>query len=433
MNKKLNFICNTLLCLGLFLSCTISVYSQNDLKAKIEYEEAEKAFQEHNFEEAVTRLSKSQDILGMWSAKISYLKILSLDKLANYQKFENQDTQNLSKEVKRYLDYFNKNSDKIVEDKFKEVYRIDEKLNYSQKLSAHEKMPEYLQGIEAYDKKDYALALKLWELAATKDNLLAMDKLSDMYRDEIGVKRDYAKSIELDTKAAAQGHIPSIADIGTMYYYGWGVTVDYVKAVEKLTIGAENGLDYAMFYLGRLYCDKKSTLYDNTKGIEWLTKATQLGHIRAMLTLAGIHYGNEDYEKTMYWYKQAVDKGSTTAMIWIAFLHKDGLGVPINYPETIRWFQMALDKGDIDAMYYTAYYVYYEGVVGKKDIAKAISLYKMAVEKGQDDPNEWSVTSNSMEALAKIYRTGDGVKKDKKLADEWQAKCDAIRAKRKSI
>lgn len=407
--------------------------AQNDVKAKIEFEEAEKAFQENNFEEAFTRLSKSQDILGIWSAKISYLKILSLDKLANYLKFENQDTQKLSKEVKLYLDYFNKNPDKIVEDKFKEVYRIDEKLNYSKKLSVYEKMPEYLQGIEAYDKKDYTAALQLWEQEAAKNNLLAMDKLSDMYRDEIGVKRDYEKSIELDTKAAAQGHIPSIADIGTMYYYGWGVTVDYQKAVEKLTIGAENGLDYAMFYLGRLYCDKKSTVYDNTKGIEWLTKATQLGHIRAMNTIAAINYTNNNFEKTMYWYKQAVEKGSTTAMIWIAFLYKDGLGVSINYPETIKWFQMAVNKGDIDAMYYTAYYVYYEGVVGKKDIPKAISLYTMVVEKGQGNPKEWSVTSNSMEALAKIYRTGDGVKKDKKLADEWQAKCDAIRAKRKSI
>ncbi len=407
----------------------ITSNAQSDLKARIEFEEGEKAFNESRYDEAVNRLSKAQDFLGVWSAKISYLKILSLDKLADYQKFENSHTQLLNKEVKLYMDFVSKNQETIIEDKFKAVYRIDEKINYAYKLSQNEKMPEYLNGIEAYDKKDYAAALKLWEQAAVKGNLLAMDKISDMYRDEIGVKRDYEKSIEWDTKAAAQGHYPSIADIGTMYYQGWGVTIDYQKAVEKLTLGAENGLDYAMYYLGNLYCDKKSTIQDTAKGVEWLTKAATLGYVPAMVKLGWINYDNKNYKKAMDWFKMASDKGSSEALVDVGHLYTRGQGVTVDNLEAMKWFQMAIDKGYPLGMFRAAY-LYQKGLGVNKDIHKAISLYVMAAEKGYGSSKEWIPVSNSMEVLAEIYRTGDGVKKDKKLADEWQAKCDAVRRKK---
>jgi hypothetical protein len=118
----------------LFTALLISaaMYAQNDMKARIELEDAETAYNEERFDDALKHLDNTQELLGRWSHQIGYLRILSLDKLCDYMSFKSKEFTNKSKEftklqseVKLYIDYANKNSGSIERDKFREIYAIE--------------------------------------------------------------------------------------------------------------------------------------------------------------------------------------------------------------------------------------------------------------------------------------------------------------------
>ncbi len=69
------------------------------------------------------------------------------------------------------------------------------------------KADNYNDGIRAYEKKDYATALKLWRPLAMKGDVSAQSTLGLMYQEGQGVKRDYKEAIKWYRKAADQGDV----------------------------------------------------------------------------------------------------------------------------------------------------------------------------------------------------------------------------------
>ena len=130
---------------------------QNELKARLEYEEAEKAFNENKFEDAVNRLNKAQEYLGKWSAKIGYLKIVALDNLIDYSDPDNKYSKLQQTEVKQYMDYANNNQKDVDVDKFKQVYTVEEKITVLKRVDAEQEMPEYKKADQYYEEKNYQL------------------------------------------------------------------------------------------------------------------------------------------------------------------------------------------------------------------------------------------------------------------------------------
>src|SRR3954463_9678392 len=75
-----------------------------------------------------------------------------------------------------------------------------------------------MQAIEAataaYQKQQYATALKLFEAAAQKGDREAQHTLAFMYRDGKGTKRNDAKAIAWYRKSAEQGYAPAAYNLG---------------------------------------------------------------------------------------------------------------------------------------------------------------------------------------------------------------------------
>lgn len=91
---------------------TGNIFAQNnELKAKIEYEDAETAFQNGDYNKTIAHLDKARTFLGFWTSKISYLKIISTDKIIKYGHWDNQFDE-LKQEITKYMKYANENSDK---------------------------------------------------------------------------------------------------------------------------------------------------------------------------------------------------------------------------------------------------------------------------------------------------------------------------------
>src|SRR4051794_38492188 len=84
-----------------------------------------------------------------------------------------------------------------------------------------------MQAIEAataaYQKQQYATALKLFEAAAQKGDREAQHTLAFMYRDGKGTRRNDAKAMAWYRKSAEQGYAPAAYNLGLMYAQSEGV------------------------------------------------------------------------------------------------------------------------------------------------------------------------------------------------------------------
>ena len=100
-------------------------------------------------------------------------------------------------------------------------------------------------GLVAYDRKDYATALKLWRPLAAQGNADAQFNLGSMYGGGRGVTQDYIEAVRWYKLAAAQGHVAAMYYLGMMYGRGLGVPQDYLRAHLWSNLAAAKGHEKA--------------------------------------------------------------------------------------------------------------------------------------------------------------------------------------------
>ena len=104
----------------------------------------------------------------------------------------------------------------------------------------------YEDGLAAYNRGDYATALRLFPPLAEQGNALSQRELGVMFYEGKGVKQDYAKAVELFRKAAEQGDAYAQYNLGQMYDKGKGVKQDYVETHKWVSLAAAQGLKKAI-------------------------------------------------------------------------------------------------------------------------------------------------------------------------------------------
>ena len=90
----------------------------------------------------------------------------------------------------------------------------------------------------AYERGDYAQALKLFRQLAENGHQWAQRRLGLMYAEGKGVPQDYQQAVKWYRLAAAQGNELAQTNLGLMYANGKGVTQDFVRAEMWFTLGA---------------------------------------------------------------------------------------------------------------------------------------------------------------------------------------------------
>lgn len=229
----------------------------------------------------------------------------------------------------------------------------------------------YLEdGKVAYEKKDYALALKNYKKAAERNEAEAQYRIGVMYFLAEGVKEDNEAAASWFKLAASQGHVDAQIELAGMYVRGDWVKQDYVEAARLFKLAAAQGSDIAQIRLAHMY--------ELGKGVK------------------------QDYVEAMRLFKLAVAQGSDDAKRWLADMYEDGKGVKQDYVEAVRWYKLAAEQGNMDAIFKLAE-AYKDGRGVVKNNTEAIRLYTQAAEKGD--------TTSQMH-LFKIYEYGIGVAKD---------------------
>ncbi len=102
-----------------------------------------------------------------------------------------------------------------------------------------------MTGMEAYDKGDYATALKEWRPLADQGDAEAQSNLGVMYDNGRGVPQDDAQAVRWYRLAAEQGHADAQFNLGWMYHQGRGVPQDDVLGHMWVNLAAAQGIEPA--------------------------------------------------------------------------------------------------------------------------------------------------------------------------------------------
>ena len=195
-------------------------------------------------------------------------------------------------------------------------------------------------GVDAFNKKDYAQALKILQPLADAGDAQAQFTLGAMYGQGMGVDRDRAKSLELVTKSADQGNLDGMERL--------------VMAV-AFKPGADDAEVDAIF-------DRALKLYH---------AESDKGNTKAMAKIAGMYEmvllpGKSDEEsqtEALKWYKKAADLGDATAQFKMGYFFYSGIGG--DKKDSKAWFEKAAAQGNTEAKGYLDEIAYSEGLKNK--------------------------------------------------------------------
>jgi hypothetical protein len=144
---------------------------------------------------------------------------------------------------------------------------------------------DFRQGVFAYNRGDYAIALKQIRPLAKQGSAAAQSLLGKMYLNGNGVIQDYGQAVKWFRKAAEQGLVNAQEKLGYMYEYGNGVAQNNSQAVKWYRKAAEHGFEPARTNLARLEAkikaernpDKTTPSKPNKRALAWAEKNDWFG------------------------------------------------------------------------------------------------------------------------------------------------------------
>ena len=131
-----------------------------------------------------------------------------------------------------------------------------------------------VEGVAAYNRGDYATALREFRPLAEQGDAGAQTSLGNIYFRGEGVPPDHNQAVRWYAKAAAQGDADAQHNLGLMYVHGEGVPQDYGEAVRWFRQAANQGDASAQTNLGIMYFIGEGMLRDLTQAYMWYDLAS---------------------------------------------------------------------------------------------------------------------------------------------------------------
>jgi TPR repeat protein len=124
-------------------------------------------------------------------------------------------------------------------------------------------------GQAAYNRGDYATALKLFRPLAEQGNADAQDSLGWLYEQGSGVEQDFKEAMKWYRSAAEQGSARAEYNLGVLYYRGSGVPKNLRDAIKWYRMAAAQGDPKAQYNLGFMYANGEGVTRDLPRGHMW--------------------------------------------------------------------------------------------------------------------------------------------------------------------
>lgn len=174
---------------------------------------------------------------------------------------------------------------------------------------------------------------------------------------------------------------------------------DYTAAYPACQKAAEEGSSFAQGYLATMFNTGSGVEQNYTKAAYWFRKAAEQGDAAAQHELAKMYYNGEgvkqDYAEAAVWFSKAAEQGLAEAQVLLADMYYRGKGVKQDSAEAITWCRKAVEQGDTLAQEY---------------LRMLYDENQKAAETGD---------SGAQYELAERYLSGEGLEKDRHLAEKW--------------
>jgi len=145
------------------------------------------------------------------------------------------------------------------------------------------------EGVDAYKRSDYAVALTEFLAAAQQGDATAHRNLGVMYALGRGVEPDDRQAVDWFRRAAEQGLADAQRNLGLMYESGRGVEQNAEQAVYWFRLAAEQGHAPAQFNLARMFRLGRGVAKDDKEAAVWYRRAAEQGDADAQNNL-GVMY-----------------------------------------------------------------------------------------------------------------------------------------------
>ncbi|MFO0997416.1 MAG: tetratricopeptide repeat protein [Alphaproteobacteria bacterium] len=145
------------------------------------------------------------------------------------------------------------------------------------------------EGIAAYQRSDYAVALSEFQPLAKAGNPTAQYRLGQMYFLGQGVAQNPNEAAKWFRSAAEKGDAGAQYHLGLLFDTGRGVKENAAEAAKWFRLAAEQNDPQAQFTLGYLYQDGRGVAKNGPEALKWYQRAAEQGHAIALFAM-GICY-----------------------------------------------------------------------------------------------------------------------------------------------
>ena len=145
------------------------------------------------------------------------------------------------------------------------------------------------EGLAAYDKAQYATALKELTLPAEKGNANAQYRLGKIFNLGQGLPPDKKEAAKWFHLAAEQGLAEAQATLGYLCLVGEGVSQNSDLALKWTRKAAAQGDATGQFNLSVMYGEPFGIQKNPAESLKWLRKAADQRHVEAMNTLGSLY------------------------------------------------------------------------------------------------------------------------------------------------
>ena len=170
---------------------------------------------------------------------------------------------------------------------------------------------DFAEGVDALQKKQYAVALDQWQRAAETGDARSQYALGYLFQFGLGTPPDNNQALAWYEKAAAQSNPDAQLALGLMYESGRAGKRNRDKAIGFYKLAAASGHSPdAEYALGRIYFRGQGVPRDENLGLTWVIKAANDGQPGAQYLLGEAYEVGgilkADKIDAYYWYTAAL-------------------------------------------------------------------------------------------------------------------------------
>ncbi|KAI9319137.1 hypothetical protein BX666DRAFT_1854633 [Dichotomocladium elegans] len=243
-----------------------------------------------------------------------------------------------------------------------------------------------------------------FQKAASLGDPSAQRHLGALYKSGLGVEKNYSIAVEWLTKAVHQKDSQAALLLGSCYQNGESLEVDYEKALALYYQAAQLGNSTGHYAAGLLlqsmsrhdeaYCQFHLVINDPKTTDSMAGKAAKLVLARYALG----YYFVENYPIVITDLRGVTPEDAfqmllelanvrhfSSAYFWLGNCYYEGKGIPIDYVQAHHWLLRAADEtGVVDAIVRVAF-MYEQGLGVAKDLEAACKYYQQGAEKNHPE------------------------------------------------